>query len=115
MPSNLRTYSFGSGNVKRGNAIIIKDTEQLPPGVDTSSSITPEGGIIDGILVFDSNANIVKPLDQTNFSTETLPDTVNLEGQSALATNTGQGSSPNTEASTPPTPPSTRPYVWKYQ
>ncbi len=26
-----------------------------------------------------------------------------------------QGSSPNTTASSPPTPPSTRPYVWKYQ
>ena len=52
-------------------------------------------------------------LPQNDFGVDPNLDTSGLQGTSALSS--GQGSSPNTTASSPPTPPSTRPYIWKYQ
>lgn len=52
-------------------------------------------------------------LPQGDFGVDSNIDGSGLQGASALSP--GKGSSPNTTASSPPTPPSTRPYIWKYQ
>lgn len=111
---------FGRGGTLGGNSFQSPlpsqntgSTQSSDPKLDAfgpdaaleDEEIFGPGGTLGG------NGVPVKPLDQTDFATEKLPDTPKLEGQSALSTSTGT----NTTASSPPTPPSTRPYIWKYQ
>jgi hypothetical protein len=61
----------------------------------------------------DSWGSEFNDVPQSEFGVDSNIDGSGLQGTSALST--GQGSSPNTTVSSPPTPPSTRPYIWKYQ
>ena len=108
---------FGPGGTLGGNN---SQTPSPPQSIQSSDpkldAFSPDVALEDGDIfgpggTLGGDGVPVKPLDQTDFATEKLPDTPKLEGKSALATSTGT----NTTASSPPTPPSTRPYIWKYQ
>ena len=118
---------FGRGGTLGGNSFrsplpsqntqSTQSTQSMPSSDPNLDAFGPDAtGFSEEDQIFGTGGTLgggvpSKPLDQTDFNTDTLPSTPKLEGQSALATNTNT----NTTASSPPTPPSTRPYIWKYQ
>jgi hypothetical protein len=137
----IRTYGIGGNGVtesktnatytREGLGISTNNGEQIfgpggtiggPSTSGSSGGINPSTGYIDsdgklnswGVPENDPNATL-RPLEESDFGAESIQDGGNvssaLSGQGALGTSGTQ--SPATSA--PPTPPSTRPYLWKYQ
>ena len=132
--ANIQTISIGAKPKRNTERVRTNLTNGQLWGVDP----IPTQATADYEPLWDSGGNAWRPIDdmtsttaatngdklsewgsefdnlpQNDFGVDPNLDTSGLQGTSALSS--GQGSSPNTTTPSPPTPPSTRPYIWKYQ
>jgi hypothetical protein len=100
--SKVSTIGFGAGGVFMTKADLANVEKSFTSGALGTEIAQGTFGAEDGLVVSDSNPVFIPDKGQ-------LSDA--FKSNSFLATD----SSTPASVSAPPTPPSTRPYIWKYQ